>query len=180
MPSCPSWWWWWWRNPLWLSSLYFWCDVVVVVDVLLFKTCNDLHENGWWPRPSCKTSFYVSWLVWEKNTSISFFEICWFLFFFDLLTFGWIGKQHHRTKAMKATIVPINSMKSSIVCEIKQNKNECVIYFFLYFTGSSPNKNMPNGVISLTIGVIMPKKKEFMMWFHWFTHKNLHKRIDYI
>lgn len=33
------------------------------------------------------------------------------------LTFGWIGKQHHRTKAINATIVPIKSMKSSIVCE---------------------------------------------------------------
>lgn len=36
--------------------------------------------------------------------------------FIDQHTFGWIGKQHQSTKAMNATIVPINRMKSSIVC----------------------------------------------------------------
>ena len=32
-------------------------------------------------------------------------------------SFGSMGKQHHRMKAMKATLVPTNRMKSSILCK---------------------------------------------------------------
>lgn len=37
-----------------------------------------------------------------------------------LLTLGWTGKQHHKIKAMNATIVPSNRMKSSMVCRINK------------------------------------------------------------
>lgn len=46
----------------------------------------------------------------------------WPLHLFWQHTFGWIGKQHHNTKAMNATIVPISKIKSSIVCEWEKNK----------------------------------------------------------
>lgn len=39
-------------------------------------------------------------------------------------TFGCIGKQHHKTKAINATIVPMRSIKSSIVCRRKQKKKK--------------------------------------------------------
>lgn len=58
------------------------------------------------------------------------------------ITFGCIGKQHHRMNAIKATTVPIKSMKSSIV-------------------GSSPNKKTlftkyaksSNGVIIIYVQI---------------------------
>ena len=40
---------------------------------------------------------------------------------------GSIGKQHQRMKAMKATLVPTNSMKSSMLCQKKEVITELII-----------------------------------------------------
>ena len=42
-------------------------------------------------------------------------------------SFGSIGKQHQRMKAMKATLVPTNSMKSSMLCQKKEVITELII-----------------------------------------------------